>query len=304
MASFKYLTENDRVVSTTTLETIITQSASGGSWTTNVRPNGTTLPNELFYVFGSSATVENVGISYGTPTAGGSSDYQVASKRIYDQMAHTLLGYNANGSLKTFSSVFGSDASLGMPGNLAFFSFPRAVIKDKIMSGSVSITANSVVYTDKDPAYEVQTGEARKLMNSAGTLCLGAVFYEAGIVAVNVSRFSAFSPSPATMYNAALAAKGTGKVEQVVFNPATELNSTVYFCRAYNNEFNYSSNPTYLNDSMIIVKDGDPMEEPSAYITSIGLYDDNNQLLAVAKLSEPIKKTASTELIIRTRLDF
>ena len=88
------------------------------------------------------------------------------------------------------------------------------------------------------------------------------------------------------------------------YQAVTELNSTVYFCRAFNSEFNYSSNPTYLSGSEIRVKSGDPMAQPVSYITSVGLYDDKNQLLAVAKLSEPIKKTPDTELIARVRLDF
>ena len=46
------------------------------------------------------------------------------------------------------------------------------------------------------------------------------------------------------------------------------------------------------------------MAQPVSYITTVGLYDDKNQLLAVAKVSEPIKKTPDTELIARVRLDF
>jgi hypothetical protein len=88
------------------------------------------------------------------------------------------------------------------------------------------------------------------------------------------------------------------------YQATTELNSTIYFCRAFNSEFNYSSNPTYLSASEIKVKGGDPLAQPVSYITSVGLYDDKNQLLAVAKLSEPIKKTPETELIARVRLDF
>tara|TARA_Y100000034_G_C6874463_1_gene399703 strand:+ start:531 stop:1742 length:1212 start_codon:yes stop_codon:yes gene_type:complete len=89
----------------------------------------------------------------------------------------------------------------------------------------------------------------------------------------------------------------------VSFNNTTELNSTIYFCRASHNEFNYSSNPTYLNDSRIRVKNS-TLDQPVAYITTIGLYSPDNELLAVAKLSEPIKKTPETELTFRVRLDY
>ena len=89
----------------------------------------------------------------------------------------------------------------------------------------------------------------------------------------------------------------------VEFNNTTELNSTIYFCRASHNEFNYSSNPTYLNNSKIRVKNS-TLDQPVSYITTIGLYSADNELLAVAKLSEPIKKTPETELTFRVRLDY
>ena len=87
------------------------------------------------------------------------------------------------------------------------------------------------------------------------------------------------------------------------FNNTVELNSTIYFCRANNNEFNYSSNPTYLDSSQIRVKNT-TSDNPVSYITTVGLYSSDNELLAVAKLSEPLKKDPNTELTIRVRLDY
>jgi len=89
----------------------------------------------------------------------------------------------------------------------------------------------------------------------------------------------------------------------ISFNNTTELNSTIYFCRANNNEFNYSANPTYLNKSKIVVKQT-PQDQPKSYITTVGLYSADNELLAVAKLSEPLKKTPNDELTFRVRLDY
>lgn len=87
------------------------------------------------------------------------------------------------------------------------------------------------------------------------------------------------------------------------FNNTVELNSTIYFCRANHNEFNYSANPTYLSSSQIRVKSVST-DAPISYITSVGLYSENNELLAVGKLSEPLKKSPSNEFTIRTRLDY
>jgi len=93
------------------------------------------------------------------------------------------------------------------------------------------------------------------------------------------------------------------RVNNLSFNNTTELNSTVYFCRANANEFNYSSNPTYLSQSQIRTKQV-RADEPVSYATTVGLYGETNELLAVAKLSEPLKKTPSNEFTLRVRLDY
>ena len=95
------------------------------------------------------------------------------------------------------------------------------------------------------------------------------------------------------------------RIKNISFNNTTELNSTVYFCRANAHEFNYSSNPTYLNGSEIRVRPAANADaEPVAYVTTVGLYGPNNELLAVAKTSEPLKKSPSNELTLRVRLDY
>lgn len=93
------------------------------------------------------------------------------------------------------------------------------------------------------------------------------------------------------------------RIYNMQFNNTIELNSTVYFCRAKHNEFNYSSNPTYLSNSQIRVKN-QATDVPISYITSIGLYSADNTLLAVGKFSEPIRKDSNIELTFRARLDY
>lgn len=93
------------------------------------------------------------------------------------------------------------------------------------------------------------------------------------------------------------------RIYNISFNNTTELNSSIYFCRANHSEFNYSSNPTYTSGSKIQVKTkGDDL--PVTYVTTVGLYSADNELLAVAKLSEPIRKDPTTELTFRVRLDY
>jgi hypothetical protein len=87
------------------------------------------------------------------------------------------------------------------------------------------------------------------------------------------------------------------------FNNTIELNSTVYFARVNHNEYNYSSNPTFVSGSKLVVKNTID-DLPVSYITTVGLYSPDNELLAVAKLSEPLRKDPNTELTLRVRLDY
>ena len=101
------------------------------------------------------------------------------------------------------------------------------------------------------------------------------------------------------------------RINKIEFSNTTELNATTHFCRLNYNEFNYSSNPTYVSSSKIQVRH-DPagniysnkLPAPSAYITTIGLYGPDNSLLAVAKLSKPLKKSPSEDITLKVRLDY
>ena len=150
---------------------------------------------------------------------------------------------------------------------------------------------------------------------------IGLIYYQAGVAVLSASLFNstglaahniplldtgAITGSDALFVTASLdniAKVLNHRISNISFNNTTELNSSVYFCRANANEFNYSSNPTYLNNSQLRVK-STADDEPVSYITTVGLYGANNELLAVAKLSEPIKKTPANELTVRVRLDY
>ena len=93
------------------------------------------------------------------------------------------------------------------------------------------------------------------------------------------------------------------RIYDIQYNNTTELNSTVHFCRVGHNDFNYSANPTYLSSSKIRVKNNS-LDAPVSYFTTVGLYSSDNELLAVAKLSEPLKKDPANEMIVRVRLDY
>lgn len=93
----------------------------------------------------------------------------------------------------------------------------------------------------------------------------------------------------------------------ITFQNITNINSTIYFCRLAADEFNYSSNPTFVDDDSRIVVIDEGQEETQrsfTFVTSIGLYDANDNLLAVAKTSRPVLKDDERDLTLKTRLDF
>jgi hypothetical protein len=79
------------------------------------------------------------------------------------------------------------------------------------------------------------------------------------------------------------------------------------FCQAGADEFNYSSNPSFKDDQnkIVVIDSGQEDTQRSfTYITGIGLYDANDTLLAVGKLSRPIEKNNERQPTLRLRLDF
>ena len=83
-----------------------------------------------------------------------------------------------------------------------------------------------------------------------------------------------------------------------------KVTSTHYFVRITNQNFNFSNNPTFVTGSTGTFLHPSMLRNPSVYITTIGMYDDNNRLLAVAKLSKPLLKTFNREALIKVKLDY
>ena len=80
--------------------------------------------------------------------------------------------------------------------------------------------------------------------------------------------------------------------------------SSFFFCDVRANEFNHSQNPSFTTGTNAELVQSSFKTEPTTYITTVGLYNDNNELLAVAKLSKPFKKDPNTEALIKVRLDY
>jgi hypothetical protein len=141
-----------------------------------------------------------------------------------------------------------------------------------------------------------------------------ANYNTSSIVGISIPGQTAIIPSTVNHYvffwsiqNASNSFLGIGKVENVP--------SQYYFVRVKNQEYNYSNNPTYVYDGQTAGPGGtifpagtifvqDFITNPTTYITSVGLYDNNNNLVAVGKLSNPAVKTFTNELLIQVSLAF
>ena len=157
---------------------------------------------------------------------------------------------------------------------------------------------------------------------------VGLLYYQAGIAVITSSIFGNTLGMPVGVLSAAEFGAGThtttrtdvnhciqsgtiqdfadgvrNRLHNVTFNNTVELNSSIYFCRLNHNDFNYSANPTYVSGSKIVVKKHGK-DQPVSYLTTVGLYSADNELLAVAKVSEPLRKDPNTELTLRVRLDY
>jgi len=82
------------------------------------------------------------------------------------------------------------------------------------------------------------------------------------------------------------------------------ITSTHYFVRVKNGEYNFSNNPTFTTGSVGEFAQATFIGDPKTYLTTIGMYNDRQELLAVAKLSQPIQKSFSVETLIKVKLDF
>jgi len=166
--------------------------------------------------------------------------------------------------------------------------------------------------------------------NAENAAC-GLIYYQAGIVALDAKILNANSsatPQNDGYLDASAVLNGSGaedtiseiiasetittdamladvrkRIVNISFSNTTELNSTIYFCRVGHNDFNYSSNPTYLENSKIRVKNK-TTDAPVSYVTTVGLYSADNEMLAVAKLSEPLRKDPTNDMTLRVRLDY
>jgi len=93
----------------------------------------------------------------------------------------------------------------------------------------------------------------------------------------------------------------------ITFQNTTNINSTLFFCRLGADEFNYSSNPTFTdeNNRIVVIDQGqETTQRTFTFVSTIGLYDANDNLLGVGKLSRPVLKDDERDLTLKVRIDY
>ena len=218
-------------------------------------------------------------------------------------------------TMKLFKTTAASDPNIGIPATSAI------TITDTGASTSLRVTS--------------QAGSIGTLKEGSNNV--GLIFYEKGIVVLDAKKIfdgtvnvkgniPTVSGGNSTAFDGKLVPNlfATGSIDTILdhicntrfgrststamgFLNQTNINSSIYVCRVAPSQANYSRNPTYTNsDGTIRVIDGldNRGADPFAYITTIGLYDTDNNLLAVAKTSRPIEKNPEVDLSISVRIDY
>ena len=277
-------------------------------------------------------------VAYGHFNGSGSAgaigvDGNRASAAIYRQLANTLLGPNE----EKFSFA-ASDGAHTKPEFVYAISIARQQLREKMdpgnwelhLSGSGGPDNVMKLIDDSNATTNPEINQGGRVFNivsgsiSGGTATtkipatsqpgggLGLFYPDMGILILNGPVIS--SPMSASL-SASVASNTEGgnvgkfyeKIELGSYFQARReevISSQHYFCRVPNKEFNFSSNPTFTSGSQGNFTVPTFYRNPKSFITQVGLYNDNNELLAIAKLSKPLLKSYSREAIIKVKLDF
>ena len=243
------------------------------------------------------------------------------SDTIYGQYRTLVLGDEES------DFVFGSGDNTFTGTGFYVISLDRGRYKEKILPGSFELTigkdAGTIVlsdtststttdtFTDAGRVYELKadvsasvatSGSYGKLLPDVGLILLNeealdAAVADGGLALGTGNSTNTNDQNSKKLYNAIVSGSNFKVSSQET------ISSNFVFSRARNSEFNYSTNPSILTGSGELRHDV-LIDSPETYITSVGLYNDNQDLLAVAKLSRPLLKNSTKEALIRIKLDY
>jgi hypothetical protein len=323
--SFKRLDPEDFLVSA---DSIITPA-----WTDNVTPLAsfipstaqTTGPSAPYYINIYSTNPDSdenaeiqFAIAYGNVNGGGTTLYNddvpglSPSRTVYGQFVNLLLGEDEGASFDFGGSATANEDFLAIVVNRARYkqAIKPGSLQLRISSlGSVYLTDNSRVtptvdYTNAGRRYTLGSGSFGDGTGNGLDGVYGYLYPDVGVILLNTQAASyGLNRSIDTNGNNPNILRGL--LDEFYLQGEETVTSDFIFCRARNAEFNYSVNPSFaVSSSAGTILYSDFIQNPTTYITSVGMYNDNNELLAVAKLSKPLKKDFTKETLIRVKLDF
>jgi hypothetical protein len=248
------------------------------------------------------------------------------TKTIYGQYRSLILeDENAN-------FVFGTGNNVVTGSNFWVISIERANYKQSLFPGSlnlklsgsggiINLTDNSLdttvnTFIGSTQVYQLisgSNGTAGTLANGgyvAGSGSYGLVFPQLGTIILNPAAISQSIRITPSRSNNSDGLNNTRLFNSIVLGDSFTLNSQetitsdYVFVRARNSEFNYSENPSFISGSTGEVIYSNFINAPQVYITTVGMYNDSNDLLAVAKMSRPLLKDFTKEALVRVKLDF
>lgn len=245
---------------------------------------------------------------------GASSNIKTSTKAVYTQFANLLLD---PGDDKF--TINGTDRD-----EMIFVTMNRARYKEKMNKGGWELkfkrtsggTDNVILVDDSATVTSASANGALvyNIIEKNTTTKLGLFYPELGILAISGALIKAQCGGAATSsYPVLLSANDQG-INQFVYamilsgayfkaRAEEDISSTHYFIRVRNAEYNFSNNNTFTTGSGVIAH-ASMVRDPQVYITTVGLYNDENELVAVSKLSKPLLKNFTREATIRVKLDY
>ena len=218
------------------------------------------------------------------------------------------------GSLSLTLSGSGTGGAITLTDNSNYVTsvqFTEAGRVFQLITGSSGVISAGALNTD---GYSANSGSYGWLLPDIGTIILNPRALAAPAISGGINfqysgsatASSAPNVSPNTSLFVALSSSlaNLGSSADFYINSQESITSDYIFVRPRSSEFNYSENPSFISGSTGEVLYSGFINNPQTYITTIGLYNDTNQLLAVAKLSRPLLKDFTKEALVRVKLDF
>ena len=178
----------------------------------------------------------------------------------------------------------------------------------QVISGSNGLAWNS--QTSGSTGYTPNSGSYGLFFPDTSIILLNAAALDdnssaGGGINLQTVRTNTAANNPSKLYSA-ISGSGVvaGVTNQFELNSQETITSDFVFVRTKNSEFNYTENPSFISGSSGEVIYSYFIDNPQTFPTTVGLYNDGNELLAVAKMSRPLQKDFTKEALIRVKLDF